>query len=137
MYTKCICVIPCSVRINFHILITYDSFPNFPFLVLLWNLFYGFTMQLLQAYLSYTHTPHHLELILWLKVCNRYDGFFETMFKEIKMHFLYFLSFFLCNFLFYVKGDNVVAWLHAHDGKRGSVQEMYCIFKYFLFTLLL
>lgn len=81
--------ITCTVRINFPILITYDSFPNFPFLVLLWNLFYGFSMQLLQAYLSYTHTPHHLELILWLKVCNRYDGFFETMFKEIKMHFLY------------------------------------------------
>lgn len=27
--------ITCTVRINFPILITYDSFPNFPFLVLL------------------------------------------------------------------------------------------------------
>lgn len=120
--------ITCSVRINFLILITYDSFPNFPFLVLLWNLFYGFSMQLLQAYLSYTHTPHHLELILWLKVCNRYDGFFETMFKEIKMHFLYFF----CNFLFYVKRDNVVALATCSWRERGSVQEMYCIFNFFI-----
>lgn len=90
----------------------------------------------------YTYsTPHHLELILWLKVCNRYDGFcVETMFKEIKMHFLY-SFFFCCNFLFYVKKimEGIMSWLWLyilymlHDGKEEVYQEMYCISNFFLY----
>lgn len=98
-----------------------------------------------------------LKFVLWFSVCNCYKHTYHIHIRPTTWNWFYgwkcvidtmgfrndvqgnknaFFILFFCNFLFYVKTDNVVALATCSWRERGSVQEMYCIFNFFYITLM-